>query len=179
MRTYYAIYIYNYTYDITWYAFYGWIWTALEADLGVICASAPALKVFFRRYFNHPANRSGNSGFVGRKTVAYNNGGPWNPAGRLNIGSGRCETDIVPMDSIKVSTRHHVTIDDRDDVQSQASNMSTRNLTALPSPPVIDKPGPSQWVGCRTVCTATRPDSRGSSRNKSWDTDIERYAESD
>ncbi|KAF2466473.1 uncharacterized protein BDR25DRAFT_269074, partial [Lindgomyces ingoldianus] len=50
MRTYYAIYVYYYTYDITWIAHHGWIWTALEADLGVICASAPALKVFFRRY---------------------------------------------------------------------------------------------------------------------------------
>ncbi|KAH7357490.1 hypothetical protein BKA66DRAFT_500989, partial [Pyrenochaeta sp. MPI-SDFR-AT-0127] len=58
MRTYYAIYIYYCTYDITWYAFYAWIWTALEADLGIMCASAPALKVFFRRYFSLPTNRS-------------------------------------------------------------------------------------------------------------------------
>ncbi|KAH7067848.1 hypothetical protein FB567DRAFT_411952, partial [Paraphoma chrysanthemicola] len=56
MRTYYAIYIYYGTYDITWYAFYAWIWTALEANLGVICASAPALKVFLRRHFNVPTN---------------------------------------------------------------------------------------------------------------------------
>ncbi|KAF2177469.1 hypothetical protein K469DRAFT_603311 [Zopfia rhizophila CBS 207.26] len=179
MRTYYAIYIYNYTYDITWYAFYGWIWTALEADLGVICASAPALKVFFRRYFNFPANRSGNSGSGGRKTSAYNKARLWNPAGKSNMGSGRRETDIVPMDAIKVSTRHLVTIEDRDEVLSQASDKSTRNLTALPSAHLMDKSEPSQWVGCRTVCAAIRPDSQGSSRNKSWDSDIERYAESD
>ena len=33
MRTYYAIYVYFFTYDITWYAYYGWVWTAIESDL--------------------------------------------------------------------------------------------------------------------------------------------------
>jgi hypothetical protein len=29
-----------------------WAWTAVEAHLAIICASAPALKVFFKQYLN-------------------------------------------------------------------------------------------------------------------------------
>lgn len=177
MRTYYSIYIYNYTYDITWYAFYAWIWTALEADLGVICASAPTLKVFFHRYFNLPTNRSGHTAFGERNMSAFTMSRLGNLAGESTMDSRRCGTDIVPMDVIKISTRHHVTIEDRDEVQSQASNTSTRHLTSLPS--LRDKPEPSQWMGCQTECAAIGQDAQGKSRNKSWDTDIERSDESD
>lgn len=107
MRTYYAIYVYYYTYDITWWAHDGWVWTALEAQLGIICASAPALKVFLRRYFNHPIKGSTRRS---RKAT------------------------IVPLNSIKVSTSHYVTIQKREDVMSNGSHSSTRNLTALPAP---------------------------------------------
>ncbi|KZM24673.1 hypothetical protein ST47_g4191 [Ascochyta rabiei] len=69
LRTYFATYVYYYTYDITWYAYYGWIWTALEADLAVICASAPALKMFFRRYFNMKTSRSDYAVSGGRTEV--------------------------------------------------------------------------------------------------------------
>ncbi|KAK6530975.1 hypothetical protein TWF281_007803 [Arthrobotrys megalospora] len=33
-----------YSYDKTWDGFSAWIWTALESDVGIICASLPALK---------------------------------------------------------------------------------------------------------------------------------------
>lgn len=131
MRTYYAIYIYYGTYDITWYAFYAWIWTALEADLGVICASAPALKVFFRRYFNLSTNLNNESGPPRRNQ-------PWIPTGESNKESRRCKTDLVPMNCIRISTRHHVTIENHDEMMSRSSDTSTRNLTALPSVPYID-----------------------------------------
>jgi hypothetical protein len=127
MRTYYSIYIYYGTYDITWYAFYAWIWTALEANLGVICASAPALKVFFRRYFNVPTNLHGNSGTAG-------NNGWWKRTGNAHQDMGR-NADVVPLDCIKIGSRPHVTIECGDETMSQASDTSTKNLTALPSTP--------------------------------------------
>jgi hypothetical protein len=33
---------------MTWGSYRGWIWFALESHLAVICASAPALKIFFK-----------------------------------------------------------------------------------------------------------------------------------
>ncbi|KAI9726795.1 MAG: hypothetical protein M1828_000651 [Chrysothrix sp. TS-e1954] len=39
------------TYDVTWQTQDVWAWTAVETLIGTIVASAPALKVLFRRYF--------------------------------------------------------------------------------------------------------------------------------
>lgn len=44
--------IFFHTYDVTWGAEPAWSWTAVEAHLAIICASAPALKVFFKQYFS-------------------------------------------------------------------------------------------------------------------------------
>ncbi|KAK6500136.1 hypothetical protein TWF481_010491 [Arthrobotrys musiformis] len=43
LRLYYVA-ITAYSYDKTWDGFNAWIWTALESDVGIICASLPALK---------------------------------------------------------------------------------------------------------------------------------------
>jgi hypothetical protein len=39
------------TYDTTWEGWWAWIWTAAETYIGIICASIPALKPLFKRYF--------------------------------------------------------------------------------------------------------------------------------
>jgi hypothetical protein len=171
---YYAIYVYYYTYDITWYAAYGWVWTAVEADLGVICASAPALKVFFRRYFNLSANRSGRAGY------GYSGGSNAKRSAKSDlessIGASRVGASTpVPLDRIKVSSRMDVTIsnrNDRDEIASHHSNDSTMNLTALPSPPTPaysdDPHSPTFVLGCRTVCAAFRPHSRNASHSSEY-----------
>ncbi|KAE9970252.1 hypothetical protein EG327_010349 [Venturia inaequalis] len=41
-RTYYR------TYDMTWQSQQAWLWLSIEAHLAVVCASAPALKTFFK-----------------------------------------------------------------------------------------------------------------------------------
>ncbi|KAF2089621.1 hypothetical protein K490DRAFT_8203, partial [Saccharata proteae CBS 121410] len=46
VRTAYIHVVYYTTYDITWAAVPIWGWTAVEANVAIICASAPALKVF-------------------------------------------------------------------------------------------------------------------------------------
>ncbi|KAF2847829.1 hypothetical protein T440DRAFT_356488, partial [Plenodomus tracheiphilus IPT5] len=40
------------TYDITWEALGSWVATAVEANLAIICACAPALKAYFPRWLN-------------------------------------------------------------------------------------------------------------------------------
>jgi hypothetical protein len=54
LRIHYAHRVYYYTklnpsptYDISWEALGSWVSTSLEANLAVICASAPALKVYW------------------------------------------------------------------------------------------------------------------------------------
>lgn len=48
--------------DITWLGFDVFVWSQLEIQLAIICASAPALRVFFRRYLSDPISRAINSG---------------------------------------------------------------------------------------------------------------------
>lgn len=52
MRIVYIYDIFYQTYDVTWSTSPAWLWTGLESCLAVICASIPALKVFFGKYFN-------------------------------------------------------------------------------------------------------------------------------
>ncbi|KAH7066807.1 hypothetical protein BKA63DRAFT_425286 [Paraphoma chrysanthemicola] len=181
LRTYYATYIYYYTYDITWYAYYGWVWTVLEADLGMICASAPAMKVFFRRYFSGSTSRGEYTRSGSIKTpiqMSSRTRGKSNP--QLSAHSATAsraepegaEGSGVPFAGIKVSQGLDIHVEERDDL-SQKSYASTRNLTALPK---SDEPGwaSREWVqGCRTVCAALNPSSRKNSRSRSAERDLE------
>ncbi|KAI5457151.1 hypothetical protein BGZ63DRAFT_366137 [Mariannaea sp. PMI_226] len=51
MRTYWSHYVTVETYDVTWQGFYLWIWTAVEANLGVICGNIPALRPLFKGWY--------------------------------------------------------------------------------------------------------------------------------
>ncbi|KXH31597.1 hypothetical protein CSAL01_04594 [Colletotrichum salicis] len=44
MRTYWAHFVEKETYDVTWDGFELWIWTALEANLAVVCGCVPVLR---------------------------------------------------------------------------------------------------------------------------------------
>ncbi|KAH7389768.1 hypothetical protein BKA66DRAFT_568692 [Pyrenochaeta sp. MPI-SDFR-AT-0127] len=183
LRTYYATYVYNYTYDITWYAYHGWIWTALEAQLGVICASAPALKIFFRRYLVMTSSRTGNSASGTRKTplpLSRSRGygkmtsqKSTHSAARSQIVAGGMHDTDVPLDSIKVSQDLEIQVEERDDL-SQKSYASTKNLTALPASKQPGWKEKNEWIeGCRTVCEALKPGSIRTSRSRSRERDIE------
>jgi hypothetical protein len=50
--TYFKQNIFYRTYDVTWACEPVWAWTAVEAHVAIMCASAPALKVFFKQYLN-------------------------------------------------------------------------------------------------------------------------------
>lgn len=50
MRVYSTWVLFYDTYDVSWQLWEIWNWTLLELHIGVICANAPALKVFVKRY---------------------------------------------------------------------------------------------------------------------------------
>jgi len=47
IRIYWCHYVLEETYDVTWYGFHLWIWTAVEVQLGIICGCVPWLKSLF------------------------------------------------------------------------------------------------------------------------------------
>jgi hypothetical protein len=49
MRMYYTHRSFYKTYDFAWAAWDGWIWTVVEAQVAIICASATSLKTFTKR----------------------------------------------------------------------------------------------------------------------------------
>ena len=48
IRTYWTHYVVEETYDVTWYGFHLWLWTAVEVQLGLICGCVPWLKSLFK-----------------------------------------------------------------------------------------------------------------------------------
>lgn len=56
-RTYY-LYQVGHSIDLTWDGYDLLVWAQLETQLSLICASAPALRVFFRDYLSNPVLRA-------------------------------------------------------------------------------------------------------------------------
>lgn len=56
-RTYYLIKL-GKTYDTSWVGFDLLVWTIIELQLGIICACAPSLRAFFRRYLSRRIRKS-------------------------------------------------------------------------------------------------------------------------
>jgi hypothetical protein len=44
IRTYWIYYVVEETYDVTWYGFHLWMWTAVEVQLGIVCGCVPWLR---------------------------------------------------------------------------------------------------------------------------------------
>ena len=60
VRTYYLSEL-GYNYDITWTGFNVFIWSDLEVQFSIICASLPVLRVLFRQYLRGPLSRVRNT----------------------------------------------------------------------------------------------------------------------
>jgi hypothetical protein len=65
LRIYYSVRVYFWTYDMTWESYWAWVWLIVETHIGVICASAPALKLLFKKVLQV----STTNGSFFRKTV--------------------------------------------------------------------------------------------------------------
>lgn len=55
-RTYYT-YLLGAKYDVSWIGFDLYVWSQLEVQLSIICASAPVMRVFFRKYLSSSMTR--------------------------------------------------------------------------------------------------------------------------
>ncbi|EPS37968.1 hypothetical protein H072_8297 [Dactylellina haptotyla CBS 200.50] len=93
-----------YSYDKTWDGFSAWIWTAAESDVGIICASLPALKPLITKLTNFKFSEvtpsvygNSRSRTLGNRKSALNTGGIRLPsrAASRTLGPRR-----NPMDSI-------------------------------------------------------------------------------
>ena len=89
IRIYYVDYVLNRTYDVTWWGFTLWIWTAVEVQLGLICGCVPWLKSLFK-FWRTGETVAGTSG-AGRGAST---------AQRLTAGSKSMRSAAVRMDSL-------------------------------------------------------------------------------
>lgn len=142
----------------------------------MICASAPALKVFFRRYFS--TSTSSGGGYGSKMTpipLSRSRGLGASQPSSHSASVSRVEPSdrhsSVPFTGIKVSQGLDILVEDRDD-QSQKSFASTRELTALPK---SEEKGFSDWTqSYRNVRAAFKTGSQNDSRTRNVDKDIER-----
>lgn len=63
--------------DVSWLVFNVFTWAHLELQLGLMCASAPALRVFFRSYLSAPINRAVHAA---RSAASRQSNGELNPS---------------------------------------------------------------------------------------------------
>ncbi|KAH7132950.1 hypothetical protein EDB81DRAFT_859521 [Dactylonectria macrodidyma] len=78
-RAYWSYYVIEKTYDVTWEEFYLWIRTTVEANLGVICGNAPALRPLYGVVV---ARRSGRRiGSQSNNQVTWLDWWGWEPTG--------------------------------------------------------------------------------------------------
>jgi hypothetical protein len=91
--------------DVSWNIFDLLVWAQLELQLGIMCASAPSLRVFFRRYLgNSSSSRAFKSG--GHATPALGN--------TLNSSVG----PVGPDKTITVIRSTSVTVNDKNGVSA-------------------------------------------------------------
>lgn len=62
IRIWWVHYVLTQTYDVTWYGWELWIWTAVEVQLGLICGCVPWLKSLFKLWRTGQTVASGASG---------------------------------------------------------------------------------------------------------------------
>lgn len=83
--------------DVSWNIFNLFVWAQLELQLGIMCASAPSLRVFFRRYLG------GSS-----KSRAYNSGGRATPGLTNTAGSSfQPDKSITVVRSTSITFGHN------------------------------------------------------------------------
>ena len=158
------------TEDAIWDAYWVLTWITLEANLGVICASAPALKVFFKHYFAMDNSRIGTFESSGHARLGH----PYTrqsqpPLYRSQIEAASPSKENIPLGRIRVSHKLDVRSGPRESVSSFTG---TSVLTALPV--ISSSPLPSKQVwekrndwteDYRNIRTALTPGSKSTFGN--------------
>jgi hypothetical protein len=102
--------LYTSTYDLTWESQPVWILTGFEVNLAIVCASAPALKVYFQRYVNltiftkrsglYPSDATyvGSGGNTADRSDrgAKKGKGPWSWSDRNTVDTQDPESEFHP-----------------------------------------------------------------------------------
>ncbi|KAK4142211.1 uncharacterized protein C8A04DRAFT_13415 [Dichotomopilus funicola] len=150
LRTYWIHYVVEETYDVTWYGFHLWMWTAVEIHLGIICGCAPWLKSFFN--FWRRGKMKPVTDFTGPGT---HNTYRTTPTARMSGGSSLMESTLVKADEVEripnegakvkemewVRDRYHYPPEyvDIENGSNGSSDISAFELTPQSLPP--DTPG--------------------------------------
>ena len=145
------------------------MWTTIEAQLAVICASAPSLKVFFNRYLTQYTTRTGYTGELSRgnspdasrlASNVFASKHSQSTTQQSQIRGGDAPDEDIPLGGIHVNHKLQVKVEERDDV-SQKSFASTKALTSLPEFHQGWRDRVDWAEGYRSVRSAFQPGSRG------------------
>ena len=129
VRTYYLTKL-GTDYDITWVGFDVFVWADLEVQLSIICASAPALRVFFRRYLSDPISRAiHTASSVSRSGIRSTNNDSRQPDSEGNINYSRMSTPRFSGIDEKNGVRHFVkpSLDPVGEQEIDPSSSNTRS----------------------------------------------------
>ena len=95
------------TYDVTWVEYKVALWTVVEANIAVVCASAPALKVFFKEYFKANTIEPKRLSYIYRRT-GYERSAYCRSTELLGISTSACGAEH--SDKVNKSTQIDVEI---------------------------------------------------------------------
>jgi len=87
------------TYDITWEALGSWVSTAVEANVAVWCACAPALKTFFNKWLNAPGQDMRSFRWYGKLSSGW-----WRPRQPGDLPDSGLGMSPSPVQQISDST---------------------------------------------------------------------------
>lgn len=106
LRVHYAHRVYYYTklnpsatYDITWEALGSWVSTAVEANIAVWCACAPALKTYLNGWLNKSDQDQRTFRWYGRISQGW-----WRPRSSGQLPDSGCQMGIVDIPDSSGST---------------------------------------------------------------------------
>ncbi|KAK2871780.1 hypothetical protein FQN49_002835 [Arthroderma sp. PD_2] len=137
------------TYDVTWEGYKVWVWTDIEVNLAVICASIPVLRPFAQKYFPTLGFRSSN----GRSQYAARWGST--PSGAMNSGG------IYKQQTIHQTVRSRQTTEDGEDDSGSTIALSPTEFPLAKSHPSP----PRSYDQRRDHNNSMRSGSRNGSRN--------------
>jgi len=117
VRTYYFDHLWH-TYDLTYAGFDVLVWAQLELQLSLICASAPALRVFFRRYLANPlralssGRSNGNSTHGSRRHTRLTDDVPSLPTSQRRPSTLLTPNSIAKFDTLATMSEMEIEMDE-------------------------------------------------------------------
>jgi hypothetical protein len=140
LRIHYAYRVYYYTkinpsptYDISWESLGAWVATAVETNVSFICASAPALNAYSRRWFGVTGHHERSFGWYNRTERS------WSPTPQIKgcsapaptttqLSAGRDKEEMEIVDSIILPGRAYQQDAARVEQQKKSLHEYSRSL---------------------------------------------------